>query len=59
MASLCDFNGTKLYTRMTEDFCKIDQINALEMAFSRRKKHPNVRDENAHALHSSGELILF
>ena len=59
MASLDDFNDTKENTRRTEDFRKIDQRNALERASCRRKKQPNVRDENARALHLSGMLKVF
>ena len=44
---------------MTEDFCNIEQRNALERANCRRKKQPNDRDENAHALYSAGKLKGF
>ena len=56
MSSLRDFNFITDITRIQEYKCKIDQTSSLESALCMREKQPNVQDENALALQSSGKL---
>jgi hypothetical protein len=52
-------NDTQETEHKTEEERKRDHRNALRRASYRRKKQPNVRDENARSLLLSGKFKMF